>query len=77
MHDNAEMIEDNLFYDDTTESEENENNEEDNEQINIELHDIPNNVYIQNDREDRRNEVSLITLIIYSSIICTNYTNVI
>jgi len=77
MHDNAEMIEDNLFYDDTTESEENENNEEDNEQINIELHDIPNNVYIQNDREDRRNEVSLITSIIYSSIICTNYTNVI
>lgn len=42
------MIEDNLFYDDIEdqENEETEENEEDmNEQMNIELDNIPNNVY--------------------------------
>ncbi|XP_011706491.1 PREDICTED: uncharacterized protein LOC105461680 isoform X2 [Wasmannia auropunctata] len=45
----------NIFYDDI-ENEENEKIEEDEPQINVELHENPNNVYVMNDHEDRRNE---------------------
>lgn len=64
----------NVFHDDV-ESEENEENEEDDEpQINVELHENPNNAHVMNNREDRRNEVSLITPIICLFIIPTNVT---
>lgn len=63
----------NLFHSDV-ESEENEEYEEDEPQINVELNENPNNVHVMNDREDRRNEVNLITSIIYLFFMPANVT---
>lgn len=66
----------NLFYNDveSEENEENEDDEDDEPQINVKLHENPNNEYVMNDHEDRRNEVSPITPIICLFIILPNVT---